>query len=261
MGQRDSGLQVGNVVSLDGTDYTVSAIEGRTALAVSSTQKQVNIYLNVAGWPMSPRAIVRAAKSGEWKPAARPVVEVGQLWRARSGGREFRVEKSLVLCEGKPAAQLLDGGFMFLGEDGTPLFDGWELVQRPAPTPPPLENAQQAMLHQQATLDHEAWTQQVARQADLYRLTQQAQQAGRGWLRPTPADIRAANRQAVQAALDDPPREVLDGFGQRRGPVWDRWCQWMAIHLEQCNAQPQPSAWGMGRAAHLAALAAEGVDP
>jgi hypothetical protein len=46
----------------------------------------------------------------------------------------------------------------------------------------------------------------------------------------------AFNHQIVEQALQSPPRCVLDGFGQRRGPVWERWqrdlaglLEWMAV--------------------------------
>lgn len=39
--------------------------------------------------------------------------------------------------------------------------------------------------------------------------------------------------RTVDEILRDPPRAVLDGFGQKRGPVWERFCRALAARYEQ----------------------------
>lgn len=52
---------------------------------------------------------------------------------------------------------------------------------------------------------------------------------------------RDINRSTVESALKQPPRAVLDGFGRRRGPVYERWQRALAGLLEQCNCKPTPT--------------------
>lgn len=47
------------------------------------------------------------------------------------------------------------------------------------------------------------------------------------WSVPTPFRART-----VDEILRDPPREVLDGFGQKRGPTWERFCRLLAGAVE-----------------------------
>lgn len=55
-----------------------------------------------------------------------------------------------------------------------------------------------------------------------------------------PASIRRLNRETARAAEDRPPREVLDGFGMRRGAAWEEYRRQLARLLEGANARPDP---------------------
>lgn len=61
-----------------------------------------------------------------------------------------------------------------------------------------------------------------------------------------PTSRRRQNRLAVAAAVAQPPRYALDGFGCKRGPSWDAWTRMVAARLEEANCRAKPERLTVG---------------
>lgn len=55
------------------------------------------------------------------------------------------------------------------------------------------------------------------------------------------AERRAVNRQRATALCEAPPRRVLDGFGQKRGPAWQWYQGELSRMLNICNERTPPA--------------------